>query len=222
MTNLEITRSQLFQGCVISSIAHAIWSRNYPFAKFWHYWDGNYCHFNNLEGDFASISFCQDETVGVVFKKDHFQKKSLVTYQKCLEETLDIIPPIKKNIVEETIQYFIQNIRGEEIPLITNIFWNSGNIMLTTVNKSDWEDFWLTFLNKQLMDFHSALLAFQDEYNLNAIEVDLLDYLAKKKIQTPNKIININPDKKMEKILCQDKSNITIDLLKNIGITVST
>lgn len=219
MPKLNISVKLLYQGCIVSTVVHALWVRKYPFAKYMHYWDNFNCHFNDLEGNLATISFFETGVVGVIYRKELHQDQSLSLHKQFLENLLDTMPnELRKLAEEETIQYFIQNIQGEEFPLISDLFWSADNFLASSIEQTQWNNIWLKLIKNQLLGVEEELLALQKEYNLNENEMQLMSLIINKKISTPNKIIEIRTEPYMEKILKSGDINISIHLLKKMGI----
>lgn len=222
MARLDITISQLFQGCIVSSIAHAVWSKKYPFAKYWLYWEDNNCHFNDTQGNLATITFQKKGVVGAIFRKEFIPEESLKDYKNFLDRILAEIPSNLRLIVkEETLQYFIQYFKGKEIPLISDIIWSSDDFLNSYLDKKQWNKIWLKLLDKQLLDFNESLLSCKTNYNLNPNELQVIAYISKKKLQNPTKKINVKLDPEMSKIIYDKDYNTTIDLLERMNIMIS-
>lgn len=222
MVNLNITKDKLFQGCIVSSIAHAVWSRKYSFAKYWHYWELNNCYFNDIEGNLATVSFLDNGVIGVIFRKDLFDEESFENYKRTLNRMINKLPTYLRKIAEkETIQYFIQDFQGQEIPLISDIFWNSDDVLVSSSTKAQWENIWLKLLKKQLLEYDQELLSCQSDYNLDENEMSLISYFSKKKLEEPYNTIKLYLDPEMQTSFYIDDFETTLELLRRMNIYIS-
>ena len=184
-----------------------------------HYWDNFNCHFNDLEGNLATISFFEIGVVGVIIRKELLQEQSLFLHKQFLQNLLNKMPnDLKKLAEKETIQYFIQTIQGEQLPLISDIFWSTDDFLASSIEQSQWNNIWLKLIKNQLLGVDEELLALQKEYNLNENEMKLTSLIINKKINTPNKRIEISIEPYMEEIFKSGDINVSIDLLKKMEI----
>ena len=118
---------QLYENCVYSSIAHAIFVLKAPFFSAEQSWDGmNYC-FNNFEGTRGTISF--DLTAGVMAgaaRDDTSARRNRYPEFKATELFKNATDNVKRLAEKETLEYLYDEVNGSTQPTATIAFWSTG------------------------------------------------------------------------------------------------
>ena len=222
MSKLNGSVDVLYKGCTLRAITHALWARQYPFAKYLFYWDDINCHINDMEGNLATISFFDDGIVGAIFRKDYFETETAISHLEFVNSILASMPSnLKKRAESETLQYFIQVVDEEKIPIVTNIFWSEEDDLISTISQVEWSKIWDKLIRIQLMDTERAFHELQKDYELNIEELKLIELLYIKRNKSPLKQVKIKLDSVFEKILNKGEGEITKELLERIGITLT-
>lgn len=119
--------SQLYENCVYSSIAHAIFVLREPFFSAEQSWDGiNYC-FNDFEGTRGTISF--DLAAGIMAgaaRDDKSERVNRYPRFKAIELFANAPENVKALAQRETLEYLYDEVNGSTQPTATIAFWSTG------------------------------------------------------------------------------------------------
>lgn len=69
--NSQLNQTNLWNGCILASIAHAIMVAHYPELSYEHSWDGDNYSVVDDEGGRGTVSFKRDYFVAA-FRNDYF------------------------------------------------------------------------------------------------------------------------------------------------------
>ncbi|MBQ9780854.1 MAG: hypothetical protein IJW00_07895 [Clostridia bacterium] len=117
----NISNKQIFGGCLLSSIAHAIMTNEYPDLAYEQSWDGdNYS--KQFEQYRMTVSFRDDYCVGVI-RNDDFQGVSGQTVDALLKESK--FPTVAIDLLKaETLEYVLLDSKdGSVVPVVTSLFY---------------------------------------------------------------------------------------------------
>ncbi len=121
--------SQLWEGCVQGSVAHAIFTARAPDFSFTHSWSENNYSVNNASGCRGTISF--QITNGISFVGAFFDENSNKNPFKnggfiCTDELFSNLPrSLAKLGRNETLEFLLQVWEGKTVPIITSLFWGN-------------------------------------------------------------------------------------------------
>ena len=115
-----MTRADIFRGCLIASIMHAIMINKYPELAYEQSWDGANYSIQNSSGLRSTITFCSDFCVGAI-RNDNYAFSG----DKCrIQEYLNGFPSsVIQKANEETLQYLLVDKDGVVKPCVTSVFW---------------------------------------------------------------------------------------------------
>lgn len=189
MYEIDIIPNQLYKGCLLAAIIHAVAVSEYHEFNYEHSWDGvNYC-MNNSQGCRGTITFDSEYIIAV------FRDESQVDMDKDGMNLLDGIPdPILAVAKQETLQYVLDDMFGEVRPVITAAFWGDWE---TLYSSQSWEEILCNganILHNQLLDDISAFQAWDDEYGLNNQQMELVQSLLQKKLENKDQLIKLSKD----------------------------
>ena len=117
----NISNKQIFLGCLLSSIAHAIMTNEYPDLAYEQSWDGdNYS--KQFERYRMTVSFKDDYCVGVI-RNDEFRGASVQTIDALLKESK--FPNKAIDLLKaETLEYVLLDSEdGSAVPVVTSLFY---------------------------------------------------------------------------------------------------
>lgn len=119
--------SQLYENCVYSSIAHAIFVLREPFFSAEQSWDGmNYC-FNNFEGTRGTISFDLSEGIMAGAARDDTSARcNRYPDLKAIELFANAPENVKCLAQREALEYLYDEVNGSTQPTATIAFWSVG------------------------------------------------------------------------------------------------
>lgn len=182
---LEKKVHQLWSGCILGSLAHAIMVAQHPLFSYEQSWDGvNYC-LQDGAGIRGTVTFAENGCVAAFRNDRYFQATSKMDVGKFFQGAdADILSIAEK----ETLQYLLDDINGEIRPAVTAVFWGHENLYTNdSIEKAMMGG--LSLLEKQFMDYEQALLAWISEYSLNDSQANLLERLYEKKVDSPSELI---------------------------------
>jgi hypothetical protein len=184
MGNVKVNWSvkQIYEGCLIASLAHAIMVAKYPDLSYEHSWDGFNYNVQDGEGGRATISFADGVCVGA-FRLDSIISESL-DHESALSETS---PVIRKIAHEETLQYLLENVNGNIVPVVTTLIWAEGTGMFECphehalmIQKGG------KLLERQTMEHSTAFQSWADYYEMTTEQVQLMEFLFQRMLSQPN------------------------------------
>ena len=122
-----IDYAQLYDNCVYSSIAHAIFVFKEPFFTAEQSWDGmNYC-FNDFEGTRGTISFDLSEKIlAGAARDDTSARRNLYPQFKATELFKNAPENVKRLAEKEALEYLYDEVDGSTQPTATVAFWSVG------------------------------------------------------------------------------------------------
>ncbi|MED1304715.1 hypothetical protein BK704_07685 [[Bacillus thuringiensis] serovar konkukian] len=187
---INVDREKLWNGCILTSIAHAISVAHYPEFSYENTWDGFNYNIQNGSGAQGTITFHPEYCViGLQdFESERVNKKvdALIYFEEAPEKVIEIAR-------KETLQYLLEGEDEEDTrPLITTGFWIEKSGAYSMERIEDMEDNGGLLLEKQLMDTTSAIELLEEEYELTEEQLELLMLLYERKIQSPNKVIKLS------------------------------
>lgn len=205
MNKLNWDRNQLWEGCILASIAHAIMVAHYPDISHEHSWDGFNYSVQDSSGTRGTITFHPQFLVGA-FRNEHSQR--VFEYKNANEYFIDA--PEKSKVVasEEALLYLLDEIDGKSVPVITTAFWeNLGEVY----SQDKYEDFIENggfLIERQTDNIEKAINEWKEEYDMSNIQIDLLKSIFKRKIENPNKEIVLN-EKEIKMIESEDEEGLS-------------
>jgi hypothetical protein len=123
--NMNISKADIFRGCLISSIMHTIKVNEYPELSYEQSWDGDNFSMQNSAGLRGTISFCPDFCIGAIRNDDDVNLDVKCDIQLKLEGFPSYVAQKAK---KETLQYLLIDNNGIVVPYATTVFWADDNI----------------------------------------------------------------------------------------------
>jgi hypothetical protein len=172
------TQDELWQGCMLVSIAHAIFVADCPELSYENSWDGFSYSTNNSQGSRATISFGKEFFVAGI-RNDHY-----ISYEtNAISHFEGSSDAEKKFAEEEALQYLLDDVDGETLPSITTAFWGNKNEAFSHHPFDEMIDKGGELFIFQSMDPESAFEAIEEDYALTGEQLALLRNLYYKKIR---------------------------------------
>lgn len=184
---LDWTIDQLWKGCILKSIAHAIMIAHHPLLSYENSWDSfNYC-VQDDEGIRGTVTFCDNYCIGA-FRNDFSDRFSLSF--KEMKSASEYFLNAPKEIIElatkETLQYLLLDSDGDILPVITTAFWGKDNELFTADSVDDFMEYGGRILETQAMGLDSAIEVLVDYYEMESKQVQLLLQIYTRKIKNPD------------------------------------
>ena len=130
-----VSNKQLFSGCLLASVAHAITTNEYPELSYEQSWDGD--NYSRQSEEYRmTVSFKDDYCVGVI-RNDEFEGFSRRTIRELLMESefpTEAIELLQTDALEYVL---LQDEDGVAVPVVTSLLY--GNAESLTVISNDGE-----------------------------------------------------------------------------------
>ncbi len=191
---LKWTKEQLWKGCILASIAHAIMVAHYPDLSNEQSWDGINYNVQNSTGARGTVTFHSQYCIAA-FRDDNSDR---IAIKNKVQEAYAYFKNAPKEIMSfaeiETLQYLLDNVNGKRVPLITAAFWEVTNKLVSidtfdaVINNGGF------LLEIQLMDFKAAIKAWKTYYDMSAQQCDLLESICIRKVARPTGTLILSKD----------------------------
>lgn len=197
--------SQLYENCVYSSIAHAIFVLREPFFSAEQSWDGmNYC-FNNFEGTRGTISF--DLAAGIMAgaaRDDTSARLNRYPDFKAIKLFANAPENVKCLALRETLEYLYDEVNGTTQPTATIAFWsvggeividedfeelgkNGGEYLLTiSVSHDELRDYWQEQYEFSEEELSAVDLIFERFKARETVRLDEVPVIKQKRCEAPD------------------------------------
>ncbi|MFF2157689.1 hypothetical protein ACFVVQ_20565 [Paenibacillus chitinolyticus] len=184
--NSQLNKNNLFSGCILASIAHAIMVAHYPELSYEHSWDGENYSVVDGSGGRGTITFKGNYFVGA-FRNDNFTRTDIPT-------ALDFFTGAPKDVLElaknETLEYLLEEDEdGTTSPSITTAFWGDNDTVTSVDNIVRIVQCGGYLLERQIMESDSAIESWRDYYEMTSEQVDLLKSIYGRKVNNPHEKI---------------------------------
>lgn len=179
--------NELWQGCILVSIAHAIFVADAPELAHEISWDGFNYNMNNSQGSRCTITFHPDFFVAG-FRNNQLSSDSL-SAKDCFHQAPQKVIGLAE---QETLQYLLDDVNGETLPSITTAMWGDKNQVLSCHSFDEMLERGGALLEIQSMDPAAAFEACEEEYEFTEEQMTLLKKLFYLKIAQPNEAITLS------------------------------
>lgn len=184
MEKININPKKLYEGSIQAAIVHAVTVGEYPELNYEHSWDGfNYC-LNDSQGCRATITFHPECIVAV------FQNVARIDMAKSFEDYFD---GASKRIIEvakeEALQYVLEDMNGTIQPVITATFWGTWAELFSNQTLDEIFDKGGYIIKNQLLDYKEALKQWDDYYELDENQKELIHSLFNRKLKNADEQI---------------------------------
>lgn len=187
LTEKGWTYDALWQGCILVSIAHAIFIADAPELAYENSWDGFNYSMNNSQGSRGTVTFHQDFFVGG-FRNDELASDSLNARDYFVQAPQKVIELAE----EETLQYLLDDVNGKTLPSITTVVWGDQGQSFSCHSFKDMFERGGEILEIQSLDPEAAFEAYEENYEFNEDQLTLLKKLFYLKIARPNETITLS------------------------------
>ena len=188
---LHIDREQLWKGCILNSIANAIFVAHDPDLSHESSWDGCNYSMQDSQGGRGTITFHPDYTIACLQDVNSERMDEWIDATNYFEGAPSEVLEIAK---EEALQYVLEEVEGETVPFITTAFWIEDSGAYSIDSFEEMEEHGGFLLEIPLLDTESAIERLEEEYELTEEQIELLQLVYKKKIQSPNEEIKLSKE----------------------------
>lgn len=181
--NNQLNKNNLWNGCILASVAHAIMVAHYPELSYEHSWDDDNYNFVDDSGGRGTITF-KDNYFVAAFRNDNFTRTDIPT-------AIDFFTGAPKDIIElaknETLEYLLEEDEDGTIsPFITTAIWGDNDTITSNENIVRIVQSGGYLLEKQLMESDAAIEAWRDYYEMTPEQVELLKSIYIRKVNKPH------------------------------------
>lgn len=176
--------NQLWNGCILASIAHAIMVAHYPELSYEHSWDGMNYNIQDGEGIRGTVTF-QNNSFVAAFRNDKTFTIESLNNNLFIEAPSKIIEIANK----ETTQYLLENIGGEILPAITTSIWGIEDKVFSPHSFDNIIKNGGMLLERQTMEPSQAIVSWKEYYEMTGNQIMLLKSIYSQKLFNPNKKI---------------------------------
>lgn len=189
----NVTKKQLFSSCLLSAIAHAIMTNEYPDLSYEQSWDrDNYS--KQFDEYRMTISFKDDYCVGAIRNNNSTGIYGVGIRSMLMESQFP--PEAVKLLKEEALEYVLDYRNGLATPVISSLFWcNEENLLIISDNQN--------MLNQDIKALHPHLAStkqqieyWREYYEMKSNHVMLLTDVHKMKLQRVHSPIHLTEAQK--------------------------
>lgn len=185
---MNITKNDIYNGCLIASIAHAIMTNVYPELSYEQSWDGANYSIQNSSGIRGTITFEKDFCVGAIRNDTagSISAESIREYMRSFPSN------VVQKAYNEALQYLLLEKDGIVSPYVTSIFWADHNALYfeEKIIGHIKEDF--SLLENILLPTKMALKKWQEYYDMDSNAIELISFLYQHKINDFTSMIKLN------------------------------
>lgn len=213
-------RSQLWQGAILHTIAHAIFVASNPMLAHELSWDGSNYSRQDSQGSRGTVTFGTDCVVGAFFDEHSFRSP----YQQSSDydwHTLFASAPLDLRTLaeKEALQYVLDEYKGNTMPVITAALWSDGDYLTAP---EPWQDVLANgahLIRIETIQIEDAIEEWTREYEFSFSQSNLLSSLFNKKQGSPGSPIFL--DGREQDILWENGEegiDASYELLAAVGI----
>ena len=182
-------RQAIWEGCMLASIAHAIFVANNPDFAYEHSWDGNNYSTNDGQGSRGTVTFGQDFFVGG-FRNEEFSVETTGA-----KELFSQAPQRVQKIAEEdTFQYLLDEVDGSAPPIVTTVLWGNDDQVFSSHPYDDMIEQGAHLLEIQASEYETGVKYWEEYYELTERQLTLLKKLYHLKLENPARTITLSAE----------------------------
>lgn len=186
--NSQLNKNNLWNGCILASVAHAIMVAHYPEISYEHSWDNDNYNVLDGSGGRGTISF-KDNYFVAAFRNDNFTRTDIPAAIDFFKGAPDDIFELAKN---DTLEYLLEEDEdGKENPSITTAFWGDNNTITSIDNIVRIVQCGGYLLERQFMEHDTAVESWRDYYEMTTEQLKLLKSIYLRKVNNPHGIITL-------------------------------
>lgn len=213
---MSVTKNDIYSGCLLASISHAIMTNVYPELSYEQSWDGANYSIQNSSGLRGTITFENDFCVGAIRNE---MSNGIVGGEFIQERMISFPSNVVFKAYEETLQYLLLERDGIVAPYITSIFWADNNTIHYEERFIDSikEDF--TLFENILLPKKISIKKWKEYYDMDSKVVELIDVLYQWKMKDFFSPVKLN-EKQRKLIPGMFINNQCIESLKELNIVL--
>jgi len=188
---LNISIDELWNGCILASIAHAIMVAHYPDFSSEQSWDGINYSVQDYEGMRGTVTFYNEYCVAAFRNENSIRLTEPLKYANAHKYFKGANSEILNLAENEALQYLLDDVDGKATPIITTAMWGDESILYTNDTNEEFLSNGGSLLYRQMMDVESAISAWKEYYDMTEQQIVLLKSIYKRKIEAPMELIKL-------------------------------
>lgn len=189
----------IWQGCILASIAHAIFVANNPDFAYEHSWDDDHYSTNDGQGCRGTVTFGQDIFMAG-FRNEEFVEETIEASDLLIEAS----EKVKQMAINDTFHYLLDDVDGVVIPVVTTILWGDDSRVFSSHPYEEMMERGGSLLEIQASVYKIGLEYWEEYYELTESQLALLEKLYHLKIKKSSQAITLSH----EDIQVLDTSNM--------------
>jgi hypothetical protein len=144
-------------------------------------WDDINYNVQDSSGTRGTITFHPNYLVGA-FRNDYSERDSL----DALDYFNDAPKEVNALAINETLQYLLDDIDGETVPVITSSFWGNKDGIYSKDNFEEFMENGGFLIERQVADIETAINEWKENYEMSESQINLLRSIFERKISNPD------------------------------------
>ena len=172
---LQIHYEELYNNCIYSAIAHAIYILKEPFFAYTQSWDGdNYSfHYGNTRG---TISFYDNQKLAVGAARDETSiRRKLYPQYNAITLFHEANTAIQEKALQDPLEYLYDEENGVTKPMASIGFWLEDNCIFSSDALEDFSNHGGGFVFILAKELSELAAYWREEYALTAEELTAVD-----------------------------------------------
>lgn len=177
MNEIDISYQVMYERCIYSSVAHAVYTFREPFFSFEQSWDN--CNYSFYIGSVrGTITF--DKTLNIFVGAAREEKSNRIRWypkKQAIEFYKNAPHKVNEIAAKETLEYLYDDIDGILRPVITVSMWHDGKTLFISDDELNFSehggDLFLLLANKNI----DLIEFWREQYSLTSDELLLIEEL---------------------------------------------
>ena len=189
LTEHEWTRQSIWEGCILASIAHAVFIADAPDLAYEHSWEGDNYSTNDGQGSRGTVAFGQEIYVAG-FRNDHLALNPVDANQYFIEAP----DQVQQMAEQETLQYLLDEVDGATRPVVTTVLWESDQHVFSSHPYDVMLERGADLLKVQASAYEATLAYWEEYYELTEEQLELVEKLYHLKLKDPTERIVLSKE----------------------------
>lgn len=189
----------VWPGLLLASVAHAVFVARAPSMAHEQSWDGQNYNVQDSEGSRGTIAFGEDKNCFVaVFYLETSARNPLKRDGHGVNEAtawIRGVPCQLKALSQEALQYVLQDVASQAVPVITAAFWSDVSSSRVTAGEP-WPDVvkhGAILLKNQMLPADLAIKQWAADFEFTAAQTAFIDALFKRRLATAGGVLQLTP-----------------------------
>jgi hypothetical protein len=185
------TFQQLRSGALLGSVVHATVQPR--FDMFFEGWTGDVYQLNDWSGTRGTVYFLTSGAVGAFFDVHNRHKWAwlLENQDSFFRGMPDDLLVIAEKIV---LQYMLQDVENKVIPLVSSVFWTTGDDLLSAVPWQEFVDNGGHILSTHFKERNAALNEWAEGYEMTTKEIEFAERVFDRKLAAGSTWVDLTED----------------------------